>query len=537
MENSGISWTDHTFNPWRGCSKVSPGCSRCYAEKHESRFGSVQWGPNGTRVLTTDAYWRKPIKWNREAQEQGIRLRVFCASLADVFESRDLQEWAAISDGYRINSRGVVESQWRAGGHRGDWVRMKTKLDNGGYEVVQLRKHPSLGSKTLKVHRLMLLAWAGQCPDGMVVRHLDGNRSNNVLWNLVYSSQSDNLSDRARHGTEIVGEKNGRSKLTVGDVEEIRKLLASSEGQSTIKQVAISRIKLGKSWSSKPTTVCEQPTRNVISGQMLDHHNRPLFKCGNKWSFEHDSPSCDWIPVTMDDVRKRLFGLIDATPNLDWLLLTKRPENIREMWRSQYVPHPMPGYRGQNERMEVKERRNVWLGASVDNQEWADKRIPALMKCKDLAANIFLSCEPLLGPIDLSKYLWVGEEGGCEYVGSRRNCIDWVICGGESGPGARGSHPDWFRSLRDQCIEHDVPFHFKQFGEWYPLNGTGNWHNGLETELTPYKWIDHNGNTSSSGSPPDKILIRMGTKKSGRKLDGQEHDGLPREATVATYDA
>ncbi len=100
MENSGISWTDHTFNPWMGCTKVSPACKNCYAERDmDHRYGKVKWGDKGTRVLTSDANWSKPLKWNRDAVKVGAhasaasvenmvsaRPRVFCASLADVFE-------------------------------------------------------------------------------------------------------------------------------------------------------------------------------------------------------------------------------------------------------------------------------------------------------------------------------------------------------------------------------------------------------------------------------------------------------------------
>lgn len=89
-ENSAIEWTDHTFNPWVGCTKVSKGCAHCYAEADfDTRRGFAQWGPNGTRVVTSEANWKKPEKWNREAQAAGVRKRVFCASLADVFEQWD----------------------------------------------------------------------------------------------------------------------------------------------------------------------------------------------------------------------------------------------------------------------------------------------------------------------------------------------------------------------------------------------------------------------------------------------------------------
>jgi protein gp37 len=94
MQNSNISWTDHTFNPWIGCKKVSPACDHCYAEAWAERFGDGHlW--NGARRITVPANWRKPIKWNKQAQESGVRARVFCASLADVFDNQVPEEWRA----------------------------------------------------------------------------------------------------------------------------------------------------------------------------------------------------------------------------------------------------------------------------------------------------------------------------------------------------------------------------------------------------------------------------------------------------------
>ena len=86
-----IQWCHHTFNPWRGCSKVHTGCLNCYAEKEATRFPANRgiWGPHGTRVRAADSMWSKPIAWNKAAEACGERRRVFCASLADVFETFD----------------------------------------------------------------------------------------------------------------------------------------------------------------------------------------------------------------------------------------------------------------------------------------------------------------------------------------------------------------------------------------------------------------------------------------------------------------
>ena len=304
-ENSGIEWTDHTFNPWMGCTKVSPACKNCYAERDfDHRYGKVSWGPNGTRVVTSDANWRKPMKWNAEANGSEVRPRVFCASLADVFE-----DW-----------RGPMQS-------------------SGKHAVV----------------------------------------------------------------------------------------------------------------------------------------------LGNDWKASRGSNRLD-----MHDVRARLFEVIDATPNLDWLILTKRPENVLGMWPSvigdAYRKNiELAGPDGTDLRGNPRLfRPNVWLGTSIENQEWADKRLAFLEDAKfhGMVDTTFVSAEPLVGPIAL---------GDCH--------PDWVITGGESGPNARPCHPDWFRSLRDQCDGAGTAFHFKQWGEF------------------------------------DEHQERVGKKIAGRLLDGRTHDGLPSRQT------
>jgi len=273
-EGTKIEWAHNTFNPWMGCTKVSPACANCYAERDmDHRYGKVQWGPDGTRKLTSDANWRKPLAWNRRAEKTGVRERVFCASLADVFE---------------------------------DW-----------------------------------------------------------------------------------------------------------------------------------------------QGPMRDHHGATLY-CGDEDN-----------EMTMEDVRYRLFRLIDDTPHLDWLLLTKRPENIRDMW---------PG----------GHRSNVWLGASIENQKYADERVPflAMMKWHGLVDTTFVSAEPVVGPIDIHNAL-------------KANAVDWVITGGESGPNARPADPAWFRGLQEQCVRYSVPFLFKQWGEF------------------------------------DERQVRVGKKSAGRLLDDLEWNQFP----------
>lgn len=296
-ENSKIEWTHHTFNPWRGCAKVSDGCKHCYAETMSKRNPGTLgvWGPNGSRVVASEAQWRLPRKWNREAEAAGERRRVFCASLADVFE-----DWGGP----------VVDSQGHYLGLAGDEYKpWSGSIENSPYRIVR-----------------------------------------------------------------------------------------------------------------------------------------------------------------MDDVRLRLFALIDATPNLDWLLLTKRPENIRPM-----MDRLSNGTFERDWTLDWH-MKNIWLGTSVENQAAADERIPHLLRVP--AAVRFLSCEPLLGPVSL----WLPCEyhapvadgppedcGACDGFGRSPlseggSGLDWVIVGGESGPKARPCDVAWIRSMRDQCKAAGVACFIKQLG-------------------------------------------------------------------------
>ena len=189
----------------------------------------------------------------------------------------------------------------------------------------------------------------------------------------------------------------------------------------------------------------------------------------------------------LSDEREKLWGLIELTPNLDWLLLTKRPHNIIRFvpWTDEWPD-------------------NVWVGTTVENQHWAEKRLPHLLAIP--AKRRFLSCEPLLGPLDLDK--WISR------LPTKLHSIDWVIAGGESGPNARVMFPRWARELRDQCREAGVPFHFKQWGHWAPAQ--------QGSEFAKEFWDAVEGR-----------MIRMealGKKSAGRYLDGKTWDEIPEAA-------
>lgn len=338
-ENSRIEWTDHTFNPWVGCTKVSPACDHCYAERDTPARvlrarGVETWGANAQRVRTSRANWKLPLKWNRQAQ--------------------------------------VAAAGWA---------------------------------------------------DGV-------------------------------------------------------KLYGSEEAA-------------------------------LAAGQLKPR--RPRVFCASLADvFDNQVPPA-W--------RAELFALIAATPHLDWLLLTKRVGNVAKMIEA-------PGM--QKSGLPA----NVWLGATVATQAEADRDIPKLLATP--AAVRFLSVEPMLGPISLDCWPVYGED--------ERPLLHWVICGGESGPGARPMHPQWARDLRDQCERAGVPFFFKQWGEWVPRSACyhrfedGTSCADLDPGATLWPCIrltesGHDGrNLAHAGGGDDAYMQRVGKLSAGRLLDGRLHDSFPEVA-------
>lgn len=173
---------------------------------------------------------------------------------------------------------------------------------------------------------------------------------------------------------------------------------------------------------------------------------------------------------------------------------------------------------------------NVWLGVSVEDQQRADLRIPALLETP--AAVRFLSCEPLLGQVDLTPYL----HHQCDCIGDNHTRLseygprpNWVIVGGESGPGTRPMHPQWARQLRDQCQAAGVPYFFKQWGAWGPVSGAEDWvnrqENDREVRADGYHWPLGEPHGAEDGT---EILMRkVGKAAAGRELDGRTWDEFP----------
>ncbi|WP_255789380.1 DUF5131 family protein [Mycobacteroides abscessus] len=235
-----------------------------------------------------------------------------------------------------------------------------------------------------------------------------------------------------------------------------------------------------------------------------------------------------------DEYIARVFAVMALAPQHTFQLLTKRHGRMRTLLRDGEFQQQVYDAWGQLEMPKGRPSMedwpwsgwplpNVWLGVSAEDQKRADLRIPALLDTP--AAVRFVSAEPLLGPIDLhgdpigkDSVFWIGH-------------LDWVIVGGESGPGARPMHPDWARSMRDQCVAAGVPFLFKQWGEWVPERL------GLHGNNAPAAFLSTGGVVrplinGKPACPPmapagDMTIRRVGKKRAGRELDGRTWDQYP----------
>ncbi len=245
----------------------------------------------------------------------------------------------------------------------------------------------------------------------------------------------------------------------------------------------------------------------------------------------------------------RVFAVMAATPRHTYQVLTKRHSRMRSLLSSDPFRRLVKDAHSAMQLGGVLPYRplvinewplpNVWLGVSVESQQWADIRIPALLDTP--AAVRWLSCEPLLGPVRLAAEWLAPKVIACWTPGHQPDAkdtaalatitraatrhfarengkpaqgfVDWVVVGGESGPGARPMHPAWARSLRDQCTAAAVPFLFKQWGNWRPLM-LGDYDGATPIRQT-HRFDD------------DETVVRVGKGKAGRVLDGRTWDEYP----------
>jgi protein gp37 len=250
-----------------------------------------------------------------------------------------------------------------------------------------------------------------------------------------------------------------------------------------------------------------------------------IFVCSMGDLFHEDVP---------DRFLDQIFAVMAKAEQHIFLLLTKRPKRAKEyILKAMYDENC--NYQGWYEAIndlgipDVTPMENIWLGVTAENQARADERIPITLQIP--AAVRFVSVEPMLGPVDLTQIdiggnVWINSltgdcksyhpYGGMWKITESKNKLDWVICGGETGPGARPMHPDWVRGLRDQCQASGTSFFFKQWGEW------------CHPEQMPrdtYQKVDAAHNLAGHGdyNKPWKV----GKKAAGRLLDGREWSEFP----------
>jgi protein gp37 len=257
---------------------------------------------------------------------------------------------------------------------------------------------------------------------------------------------------------------------------------------------------------------------------------RRVFVCSTADLF-HESVPDEWID--------RVFAVMALCPQHTFQVLTKRSGRMRDYCQSRFETEW--GSEMLCEAIEDLDQfnsdaggdhdaplPNVWLGVSVEDQQRADERIPDLLAT--LAAVRWISAEPLLGPISIIDAMWARD-----HIVGLDETIDWVVVGGESGSKARPMHPDWARSLRDQCAATGVPFFFKQWGDWVSVydrdRDDPEWNNVPKPgDWNRKRWLNLAGGQGFHG---DKLnmMRRVGKKRAGRLLDGVEHNAMPELAS------
>ncbi len=248
---------------------------------------------------------------------------------------------------------------------------------------------------------------------------------------------------------------------------------------------------------------------NLLNKPLEWKRPRRVFVCSMSDLFQDDVP---------DGFIYDVFLTMAAAPQHTFQVLTKRPERVAALVRSfqcaikddlamfKHAPAPWP-------------LPNVWIGTSVESQEYTS-RLDHLAEVP--AAVRFVSYEPALGPVDFSPWLGLCQPGTRpSECGTHEQTLDWVIAGGESGPGARPAHPGWFRTVRDQCQAAGVPFFFKQWGEWFPVDTDAQreyWKNAITRKTVRERTKVWDGG---------EVSLRIGKASAGALLDGREWREFP----------
>lgn len=353
-ENSKIEWTHHTFNPWLGCAKVSPGCAHCYAERDMERYGKAKWGAGQPRVRTATSTWAQPLKWDRAAAKAGRRDRVFCASLADVFDDEVAESW-------RADLFSLIDACRNL-----DWLLLTKRPGNMG--------------------AMLPAGWYGS------------------PWPHVWL------------GTTVEDQEHADLRIPqLLAVPAARRFLSC---EPLLGQVDLLHWPGSSTWSGPPLT--------------------------DTWD---DFAWPEWVPGR---IRQRIAEF--------WSPAMGRSPRA---WAGSFLTSPSSTHTGMPAfGSRVSYGRN-WIGCFREHAAASGRFVPLW---NNIGAVVHADgtwhsgLGFARGPGWLER--WLREDGKYHLE------IDWIICGGESGPKARPMHPAWARSLRDQAQAAGVPFLFKQWGEY-----------------------------------------------------------------------
>lgn len=439
-ENSKISWTTHTFNPWIGCTRVSPGCQHCYAEAYDKRVGGrpknqrvdpnvpeLRWGPKAPRVRTSVANWRQPLAWNEAARAAGERHRVFCSSLADVFEDRpELVEW-------RVELFEIIRRTQNL-----SWLLLTKRPEN---IVPQLRTAFEFVQKEIANGRA-----SSKRVDG--VRGSEDRRVGD-------RRRGSNLEAKEAHLRSMDGQREGDAMQAsaCGDSERLWVPAAARDAQPETGVRGSAPRNLASPPRPDPSGEDREPPRRREEQQS---HLEPRVGHVQRTTGPCDSVSWSQAPRRAggekpEDKAHGRDGAGDSPPPDNGRDGEEHRREFRneaagdqcDLHPPQLVAHRLTALlEWLKSWLDGQPPANVWLGTTVEDQQRANERIPALLSVP--ARVRFLSCEPLLERVDLNPWL---DKDATGFVRG----IHWVIVGGESGPGARPFGLDWARAIVRQC--------------------------------------------------------------------------------------
>ena len=526
--STNIEWTDETWNPIVGCSVVSPGCTNCYAMKQAARIEMMHEGRHaphakpgdpefpttpyagltqpskagavwtGKVALASDETLTKPLRWKRGR-------RIFVNSMGDLFHESVPDAWID-----RVFAVMALAPQ-----HVFQVLTKRSK------RMMIYCSDPNV------THRV------AQAIDGILVDQ-DHERDPVERWAKVpgFEAYETSTHGNVRRDRAIIKPINNplydRPSVT---------LWRENEPTTVYVHIIVLRAHRGD-----PPDGCESRHRN---GNRQDNRLANL----------------EWASGSINQKDKVRHGSNGGPAKIT----REQAADIRAKRRTERTQQSVADEYGVSRSLVsmIESRRvwpdalawplsNVWKGVSAEDQARADERIPDLLATP--AAVRFVSAEPLLSALDLSGWLYdrrrkgifgasgaglVHREAGREDVrhhterrfgDSDRDklaSLNWVICGGESGPGARPMHPDWARSIRDQCAAAGVAFFFKQWGEWHPCE----MHNGVAYQFDGVAPFDSWNTPVFDPHQESGINFRrLGKARAGRLLDGVEHNGYPRTA-------